>query len=157
MRCHQHYLYIASALLLAAAVGCQNVSKSSKANREKQLSGEYNAILNSQSKIKISDRSLVAIYDPAEAGTSDGFSNEKFETNLYPLLKANCANGGCHDSNKYPFASTAPFQAAEAAKPYVNIKDPESSKMVQNIKAGHNGVSADLASQFVDAIKKMGQ
>jgi hypothetical protein len=29
--------------------------------------------------------------------------------------------------------------------------------MVQNIKTGHNGVSPDLAPQFIDAMKKMAE
>jgi hypothetical protein len=76
-----------------------------------------------------------------------------FSTELYPKLRDNCGPG-CHAVNAYPFASDGAPLAFQTAKKYMTA-NPDDSKMIQNIKSGHNGVKPDLAADFSAAIAKV--
>ena len=74
-----------------------------------------------------------------------------FTTTLYPKLKVYCA-AGCHVANAFPFASDGAPLAYQTAKKYMTA-NPDDSKMIQNIKAGHNGVKPEWAAELAPLIK----
>lgn len=110
--------------------------------------------LDAKSVLVISDKLLAATTIEAKAsGSVQDPQLKAFEAGLYLKLKANCA-AGCHAVNAFPFASDGVSLAWSVAKRYI-AANPDESKMIQNVKAGHNGVNPALASELSALIQKV--
>ncbi len=110
--------------------------------------------LDNKSVLVIGNKYLAATKTEAvvAGGAPDAALNE-FQAELYPKLKTYCGTA-CHSNNAFPFASAGAPLAYQTAKKYMTA-NPDDSKMIQNIKAGHNGVDPAIAAELAPMIKKV--
>jgi mono/diheme cytochrome c family protein len=144
-------------LTLAACqngVGPRDVNKTSD-----RLGGAYDATLGAGAALVISKASIVAVkkLPKGEAPAGDGAAadprRERFAAGLYPKLQGYC--GQCHGGqNDFPFASPGLDLAWVTAQRYLSA-DPAQSKIIQNVRAGHNGVDPAWEEELAPLIGEL--
>lgn len=76
-----------------------------------------------------------------------------FETTLYPVLVTNC--GSCHGVNQMPLHALPEVQAAHDnifSMGLVNLKAPETSRLVAKVQGSHVGIASSVADQIQGGI-----
>jgi mono/diheme cytochrome c family protein len=146
------------ALLILAA--CQDRVGPRDVKRTKnQLGGAYDATLGEGATLVISKASIVAVrkLPKSDAAAGDAAAadlrRERFAAGLYPKLQGYC--GQCHGGqNDVPFASPGLDLAWVTAQRYLSA-NPEQSKIILNVRSGHNGVDPAWADELAPLIGEL--
>ncbi len=142
---------LAAALTLAA--GCRKESTNHKSST-RPIGGAYTGTLDASSKFVVGSGQVVAIKTIRKdlAAANDPLQT-RFEQGLHPQLKQYCSP--CHaGQNAFPFASPGVDLAYATVKKYVTA-DPETSKIMLNIRSGHNGVKPEWADTIGPLLKDL--
>lgn len=145
---------------LLTLAACQNgVAPHDVKRTSDRIGGAYDATLGKGATFVISKASIVAVKKipagevPAGGGAPADPRRERFAAGLYPKLQAYC--GQCHGGqNDFPFASPGLDLAWVTAQRYLSA-DPAQSKIIQNVRAGHNGVDPAWEGELAPLIGEL--
>lgn len=146
--------FFAVAIIAAILVACSKQNTDAKPAASPGAAFALEHPLDASSVLVIGSKQLVAtktIAAPAIDASNTAYA--AFSSELYPKLRTYCATA-CHAVNAYPFASDGTPLAFEIAKAYMT-SNPDNSKMIQNIRASHNGVDPALAAELAPPIQKV--
>ena len=138
--------------ILLGGLACHEVKPRTVTKSTQTLGDAYGeTAVTAQSAIVISTAKVVALKQIPKASVDVADpARDDFKLGLYAKVKQYCTP--CHaGQNQFPFASPGLDLAYATAKKYVAV-DPEASKMIQQIRSGHNGAQAAWVAEFAPLI-----